>query len=193
MTSFKKFIVVILVFGIFLSLIPVNIHAYSNNYYTNKYNATNSKLSKIDPKFSKDYINELFSLIVNIPDSKLATMSKNELLKYFNAKSNKIVFIEKETSNINIPLGLWEATKCGAAVISVLAGTFFVGAKLLKLKKYIKALGGAKEAAYLVYLYFHYGEFPKDAAENVIKSIQKLAALVLGIDSIQENCSKIFD
>ena len=128
--------------------------------------------------YEKDFIEEIFRIIETTPDNELENMSEEQLINYFNTKIEKIEFRAEESKNFITPYGWWENTKCGAAIVAVFGGTVFAGAKLLKLKKYIKALGGVKEAAYL---YFYYGQLPKEGAKN-------LAEMILGIDTIKSQC-----
>lgn len=141
--------------------------------------------------YEKDFIEEVFRVIETTPDNQLENMSEEQLINYFNTKTEKIEFRAEDSKNSITPYGWWENTKCGAAIIAVLGGTFFAGTKLLNLKKYIKALGGAKEAAYLVYLYFYYGELPTEGAKNLGKFVLNLAEIILGIDLIKSQCGHL--
>ena len=141
--------------------------------------------------YEQDFIEEIFKVIKTTPDDKLENMSEEQLINYFNTKTEKIEFRSEESEKSITPYGWWENTKCGAAILSVVGGTVFAGAKLLKLKKYIKALGGAKKAAYLVYLYFCYGELPKEGAKNLGKFVLNLAEMILEIDTIKSKCGDL--
>ena len=160
---------------------------YIDSYY--EYNQGIS-LSK-NLTYEKDFIEEVFRVIETTPDNQLENMSEEQLINYFNTKTEKIEFRAEDSKNSITPYGWWENTKCGAAILAVVGGTVFAGAKLLKLKKYIKDLGGAKEAAYLVYLYFYYGELPKEGAKNLGKFVLNLAEMILGIDTIKSQCGDL--
>lgn len=70
----------------------------------------------------------------------------------------------------------WQITKCVAAVGVVIAGTIFSVAKIAKIKKYIKALGGVREA---VILMLGATSFAEKGAE-VTKALGNLCAAILG-------------
>lgn len=188
MRKFNKGIVLFLVGAIFLNIMPIRVQASGHliNSYSNKANSISKNV-----KYEEEFIKEIFKIIENTPDNKLENNSEEQLIEYFNTKTDKIDFRVEDGKDSVIPYGWWENTKCGAAIIAVVGGTVFAGAKLLKLKKYIKALGGAKEAAYLVYLYFSYGELPKDGLQNLGKFVLNLAEMILGIDTIKSQCGHL--
>ena len=191
MKGLNKGVFLFLIGAILLGAIPMEALA-SENFTDSSYE--NNQLTSLarELSYEEDFIEEIFRVIETTPDNQLMNMSEGQLLNYFNTKTGKIDFRFEESNNSIMPYGWWENTKCGAAIVAVVSGTFFVGAKLLKLKKYIKALGGAKEAAYLVYLYFHYGELPKAEAQNLVKFVRDLAEMILGIDLIRSNCGGLF-
>lgn len=78
----------------------------------------------------------------------------------------------------------WQITKCVAAVGVVIAGTIF---SVAKIKKYIKALGGVREA---VILMMGATSFAEKGAE-VAKALRKLCTAILEVDTIIENCHGI--
>lgn len=173
--------------AILLGAMPTRDHASENlidSYHENKRDINLSK----NLTYEKDFIEEIFRIIETTPDNQLENMFEEQLINYFNTKTEKIEFRTEESKNFITPYGWWENTKCGAAIVAVVGGTVFAGAKLLKLKKYIKALGGVKEAAYLVYLYFYYGQLPKEGAKNLGKFVLNLAEMILGIDTIKSQC-----
>lgn len=169
----KKIINLCLIFTVIFSLsIPVS---------ASTPNSTNT--------LNQDVIEEIFYLIENTPDDMLINMSNSELMNYFNKNSKKIQFLQPQYNNSIRSRSVWQGTKCGAAVLLVVGGTVFAGTKLVKFKKYIQALGGAKEAAYLVYLYIVYQEVPEGVFANIGSSLMGLAGMILGIDDIQTHCA----
>jgi hypothetical protein len=78
----------------------------------------------------------------------------------------------------------WKVTKCVAAIVKLLATTAVPAAKLLRIKKYIKALGGAKKAVKL--LLSNTSKAQKLKAGG--KVLVALAKELLGISSVKDNC-----
>lgn len=190
MKKLNKGIVLFLLGAILVGAVPTNVLASDNLIYSYHENNQDISLSK-DLTNEQDFIEEIFRVIETTPDNKLESMSEEQLINYFNTKTEKIEFRSEDSENSITPYGWWDNTKCGAAIITVVGGTFFAGTKLLNLKKYIKALGGAKEAAYLVYLYFYYGELPTEGAKNLGKFVLNLAEMILGIDLIKSQCGHL--
>ncbi|KAK4149795.1 hypothetical protein C8A00DRAFT_37612 [Chaetomidium leptoderma] len=79
---------------------------------------------------------------------------------------------------------LWKITKCVAAIVQLIGTTAVPAAKLLRIKKYIKALGGAKQAVKLML-----GATSKAEKLRVGgKALVNLAAELLGISTVKKNC-----
>lgn len=190
MKKLNKGIVLFLLGAILVGAVPTKVQASDNLIYSYHENNLDISLSK-DLTKEQDFIEEIFRVIETTPDNKLENMSEYQLINYFNTKTEKIEFRSEDSKNSITPYGWWENTKCGDAILAVVGGTVFAGAKLLKLKKYIKALGGAKEAAYLVCLYFYYGELPTEGAKNLGKFVLNLAEMILGIDTIKSQCGHL--
>lgn len=78
----------------------------------------------------------------------------------------------------------WQVTKCVAAITWVIGSSVFAAAKILKIKKYIAALGGIKSAATLLM-------GATTAAERLKvggNALMNLASEILGIAAVQDNC-----
>lgn len=78
----------------------------------------------------------------------------------------------------------WQVTRCVAAITWVIGSTVFAGAKILRIKKYIAALGGLKSAATLIM-------GATTAAERFKvggSALMNLASEILGIAAVQDNC-----
>lgn len=78
----------------------------------------------------------------------------------------------------------WKALKCTAAIAWAIGSTVFAVAKLAKIRKYIKALGGLSQTVKLLL-----GATSKaEKAAAIAKGFATFAAIVFGIDEIYENC-----
>lgn len=110
---------------------------------------------------------------------------------YYKIDGNSLFQVVDFNENTAFPVvadpSWWQITKCVAAVGVVIVGTIFSVAKIAKIKKYIKALGGVREA---VLLMMGATTFAEKGAE-VTKALGKLCAAILGVDTIIENCPGI--
>ncbi|KAK4234781.1 hypothetical protein C8A03DRAFT_18379 [Achaetomium macrosporum] len=78
----------------------------------------------------------------------------------------------------------WKVTKCVAAIVQLLATTAVPAAKLLRIKKYIEALGGVKQAVQLLLGATTKAEKLKAGGEALVA----LSAELLGISTVKNNC-----
>lgn len=141
-------------------------------------------------------LEEFFEILLNTSDDFLENATEDELIDYFNSRAKGIEFQYKEDIDKNfnegiVTYGWWENTKCGAAVILAVGGAFFIGKQLLNLKKYVAAIGGAKEAAYLVYLYIVERTIPDNLGTTVWNAVLNIATMILGIDEIKNQCGHL--
>ncbi|KAG7293522.1 hypothetical protein NEMBOFW57_003574 [Staphylotrichum longicolle] len=79
---------------------------------------------------------------------------------------------------------IWKIAKCVAAIVQLLATTAIPAAKLLRIKKYIKALGGTKQAVKLLLGATTKAEKLKVGGQVLVS----LAAELLGISTVKNNC-----
>jgi hypothetical protein len=79
---------------------------------------------------------------------------------------------------------IWKIAKCVAAIVQLLATTAIPAAKLLRIKKYIKALGGTKQAVKLLLGATTKAEKLKVGGQALVA----LAAELLGISTVKNNC-----
>jgi hypothetical protein len=79
---------------------------------------------------------------------------------------------------------VWKIAKCVAAIVQLLATTAVPAAKLLRIKKYIKALGGAKQAVKLLLGATTRAEKLKAGGQALVA----LAAELLGISMVKTHC-----
>jgi len=134
-------------------------------------------------------------------DDVLSNISSNKKYEAITDGTNTIVTIPKDPSkpiivehayedeksfSINMPSDItaWEITKCVGATSWAIGSGVFGAAKLLKVKKYIAALGGIRTAASLLIS-------ATTAAERLEAggtALLNLASLILGIDEIKEDC-----
>lgn len=88
---------------------------------------------------------------------------------------------------------VWQVLKCAAAITVAVASTVFAAAKILKIKKIIKAAGGVKNAAKRVIKSFKAkGSLSKKAKAgfgDLGSAVVAAAIVVLDIDTIKSNCS----
>lgn len=110
---------------------------------------------------------------------------------YYKVDGNSLIqvveFNEKTAFPVVADPSWWQISKCVAAVGVVIAGTIFSVAKIAKIKKYIQALGGVREA---VLLMMGATSFAEKGAE-VTKVLGNLCAAILGVDTIINNCPGI--
>ncbi|CCC14054.1 hypothetical protein SMACR_08503 [Sordaria macrospora] len=78
----------------------------------------------------------------------------------------------------------WKIAKCVASIVQMIATTAVPAAKLLKIKKYIKALGGVKESVKLLLGATTKAEKLKAGG----KALVYLSAELLGISSVKAAC-----
>ncbi|KAL2022941.1 hypothetical protein VTK56DRAFT_4156 [Thermocarpiscus australiensis] len=79
---------------------------------------------------------------------------------------------------------IWKIAKCVAAIVQLLATTAVPAAKLLRIKKYIEALGGTEQAVKLLLGATTRAEKLKAGGEILVN----LSAELLGISSVKNNC-----
>ncbi|KAK0703000.1 hypothetical protein B0T26DRAFT_626149, partial [Lasiosphaeria miniovina] len=87
-------------------------------------------------------------------------------------------------SELEARTSVWKIAKCIAAIVKLLGTTAIPAAKLLRIKKYIKLLGGVKKAVKLLLK-------AKTRAQRLKlggKALVNLAAELLGISSVKKNC-----
>lgn len=78
----------------------------------------------------------------------------------------------------------WQITKCAGSIAWALGSTAFAAAKIVKIKKYIAALGGIREAAALLVGATTYQEKLEAGGAALVN----LAAEISGVKDVYENC-----
>ncbi|KAH8911592.1 hypothetical protein BR93DRAFT_965372 [Coniochaeta sp. PMI_546] len=155
-----------------------------------------------DFNFTTDFdspLNNLFSTFENIPDSVLeqgddaldkwlvehgvrepgAKLKRSD--DHVETRDEASVF---ERAALQARVSWWKVAKCVAAIVQLLATTAIPAAKILRIKKYIEALGGAKRAVELLLKATSRAEKLKAGGEVLVN----LAAELLGISSVKNNC-----
>ena len=104
-----------------------------------------------------------------------------------NILTQVVNFDEKTTFPVIADPSAWKIAKCVAAIGLIVAGTVIAAAKVAKVVKYIKTLGGVKKAAKLVVLAYAAGD-AKKYARHIGGSFKNLCEIILGIDTIKSQC-----
>lgn len=130
------------------------------------------------------------NIIVGIIDKPWAYDANGEAVEtyYRIDNTNKLTQVVNFTNDNAFPIvadpSAWQVTKCAAAITWVIGSTVFAAAKILRIKKYIAALGGIKSAATLLM-------GATTAAERLEiggSALMNLASEILGIAAVQDNC-----
>lgn len=130
------------------------------------------------------------NIIVGIIDKPWAYDANGEEVEtyYRIDNTNTLTQIVNFTNDNAFPIvadpSAWQVTKCVAAITWVVGSTVFAAAKILRIKKYIAALGGIKSAATLLM-------GATTAAERLEiggSALMNLASEILGIAAVQDNC-----
>lgn len=130
------------------------------------------------------------NIIVGIIDKPWAYDANGEAVEtyYRIDNTNTLTQVVNFTNDNAFPIvadpSAWQVTKCAAAITWVIGSTVFAAAKILRIKKYIAALGGIKSAATLLM-------GATTAAERLEiggSALMNLASEVLGIAAVQDNC-----
>ncbi|MFZ1354107.1 MAG: hypothetical protein WAS52_06070 [Enterococcus aquimarinus] len=101
---------------------------------------------------------------------------------------NKLTQTVEFDSNSAFPIvadpSAWKVTKCAAAISFAVGSTIFAAAKLVKIKKYIKTLGGIKITAKLLVGATTTAERLKVGGSALVG----IAAVIFGVDDIRTYC-----
>lgn len=129
------------------------------------------------------------NIIVGVIDKPWAYDANGEAVEtyYRIDNTNTLTQVVNFTNNNAFPIvadpSAWQVTKCVAAITWVIGSTVFAAAKILRIKKYIAALGGIKSAATLLM-------GATTAAERLEiggSALMNLASEILGIAAVQDN------
>ena len=131
---------------------------------------------------SLDYV---LTTILSIPDNILLA-GDNATAAYLKPllPSNPLTPGENPTSD-PANLGFWDTLKCAAAIVAFIGTNVVSAAKLLRIKKYIEALGGVRAAAALLLKASTWEERLKIGGGALVG----LAAEFFGFSLITDNCT----
>lgn len=152
----------------------------------------NQIVSVIDPAWAKD-------------------ANRNSISTHYDVRGNSLIQIVNFDENTAFPVvadpTAWQITKCAGAIGWVVGSTVFAAAKIAKIKKYIKALGGVKKSASKLIgiikkakaiakkhntstvKVLRRAKYSKELWEGVGKTLMNFGAAVLGIDAVVDQCS----
>lgn len=136
MTIKKEAKMFCLLMAILMFMLPIfSSAAQANSNVSNDYDYQ-TEMNKYQ-KTSQSELEKMFSSIEDIPDEVLNSGNQEEANMYL----SDYIYPKMQA-------GWWE---CSLAVSAVVFSTAIPVAKITKIKKYVKALGGVKEAAKLLY------------------------------------------
>lgn len=131
--------------------------------------------------------NNIVKYIINKPWAKDASGKKinTNFVVHGNTVTQKVDFDKNSIFPIIADPSFWQITKCVGSISWAIGSAFLSEAKILKLKKYMKELGGMGEAAELM--------LKASTTEERLRvggtALLHFAAVIGGIDGIMENCS----
>lgn len=177
------------------SLITINDETASKDYVFNFNLEEGSKLVTDAEYLGEEYsTGEIFvvnaqNIITGIIDKPWAYDSTgHKVSTNYKIEDNKLIQTINFDATTAFPIvadpSAWQITKCAGSIAWALGSGIFAGAKLLKIKKYIKALGGVREAAALLLGATTWAEKMEAGGSALVN----LAAEISGVKDIKENC-----
>lgn len=143
-----------------------------------------------------DNTNQIIS-IIDAPWAKDA--NGNELNTYYVIEGNKIIqhidFDENTAFPVVADPSFWQVTKCAGTVLWVIGTTIFTAAKIVKIKKAIKAAGGVRKAAKGIIAAIKASKklggkwWTKIKWSDFGSGLAGFGADLIGISDIRSNCS----
>lgn len=128
--------------------------------------------------YNKDQVTELLRIVDQIPE---------DVLQQGDAATNKWVTANIRPQNAP-PEGMASAASfvgCSGAILATIGTTVFPAAKLLKIKRYMNALGGTTEAIKILWG----ASFNYEKLQALGGTAAALGAELLGITAIKEACT----
>lgn len=130
--------------------------------------------------------------ITSIIDAAWAKDANGEdIVTYYKVNGNMLTQVVEFDENTAFPVvadpSLWKIAKCTGAILWVVGSTCFAAAKIVKIKRYVKSIGGVKRAATLL---MRAGRNASKAKLLEIggSSLMNLASEILGITTVKDNC-----
>lgn len=138
------------------------------------------------------YIVDMDNIITTIIDPAWAKDANgSDIETYYKVNGNKLIQVVNYDEDTAFPVvadpSAWQVAKCVGAIGVVIASCVVAAAKIVKIKKYIKALGGIRSSAILLINCLNAGDVYK-AAKAGGTALVGLCNTILGIDTIISNC-----
>lgn len=158
------------------------------------------------------YVVDSDNRIVSVVDPAWAKdVNGNAISTHYEVRANSLVQIVDFNENTAFPVvadpTAWQVTKCAGAIAWVIGSTVFAVAKIAKIKKYIKALGGVKKSASKLISVIKKAQkiakknktstinvlrkkkYSKKLWKGVSSTLVNFGSAVLGVDAVFEKCS----
>ncbi|KAL9635710.1 MAG: hypothetical protein Q9164_003290 [Protoblastenia rupestris] len=132
-------------------------------------------------------LEHVFDVIEKIPNNILDDEDDAALDKWMKEQGYRSSTDKRDVAIVERDLedrGAWEVAKCAGAIAAFIATNAIGAAKLLRIKKYIEALGGVRKSAELMLKASTNAERLKEGGE----ALALLAAEILGTSMISNNC-----
>jgi hypothetical protein len=129
-------------------------------------------------------LERVFGVVKSIPDEVLEK-GDDETDKWMVEHGHRPQHDKREVLDRDLEdRGFWDVAKCVGAITAFIASNAIGAAKLLRIKKYIEALGGVREAAELLLKASTTAERLKEGGE----ALALLAGEILGTSMVSNNC-----
>lgn len=135
----------------------------------------------------------------------------NSVKTHYEVRGNSLIQIVEFNENTAFPVvadpTAWQITKCAGAISLLISSTIFTVAKIAKIKKYIKALGGIKKSSSRLIgvikkaqaiakrnrtstvRVLRSAKFSRELWRGAGATLANFGASVLGVDTVIDNCS----
>ncbi|MFK4345058.1 MULTISPECIES: hypothetical protein [unclassified Paenibacillus] len=137
---------------------------------------------------SQDSIQKILNDIENVPDEVLNSNDATTINNYFKSIGSQVRVTDSNNyeelatnSNVIKPAGAWE---CGLAIAGLVVTTAVPIAKIVKIGKLVKSLGGAVEAAKLIWG----ASFASEKWKALGGAAKDLVAELAGITAVSKAC-----
>ena len=183
MIKIRQHIARLLVMTIFVNLaFPINIFAAENDFKwvaENGYEFTDKDIKSIIP---------VLEVINKIPDELLKTGSQEEIVAFCTQQGRSLNVYNDNIGEVSYEMPQYVLNgsigKCALSIGQLIVTVGIPASKLLKIKKYIAALGGVKEAAALLVG----ATTASEKAQGILTALGGVLATITGIDGIKEHC-----
>lgn len=196
MKVMKKLFLTLSFLSLFSLMVPrTSVLAAQNSVQGEEITEETKEQLKTFEHLSEEELITLLTAVEELPEEYMEPGREEDLINHFSEYGidYQIEGYENEKSNnaddmlVVKSAGIWDTTKCAAA-ISWLVGSTVLGIGLLrKLKNFISAAGGIKAAATALVAIAKQGA----TTENINRfgtALVETASVILGIQAIQDNC-----